>query len=233
VILLLKAVCLTDNPVQQSVPCWYSFSTQCVLLILLLNAACLTDTAVQYSVPYWYCCSILWLCNVISDALVTHWFPLVLDMCLHWHVPLLALLCCMLLLFVPLFMGGGGAVEPRWMKMSVQQSVECLTRETEVLGENLPQCRFVQHKSHMTWPGLEPGPPELQHGLNCALLLRIYNMASYSVSHTYCRALFTATAWYTDLHVPGETDGVDFFFNFGVTSLASCLGQIISSLHPV
>jgi hypothetical protein len=30
--------------------------------------------------------------------------------------------------------------------------------ETEVLGENLPQCRFVQHKPHML-PGREPGPP--------------------------------------------------------------------------
>jgi hypothetical protein len=47
-----------------------------------------------------------------------------------------------------------------------------LVGETEALGENLPQCRFVHHKSHML-PGGEPGLPrweasdlplELQHG---------------------------------------------------------------------
>jgi hypothetical protein len=32
-------------------------------------------------------------------------------------------------------------------------------RGTEVLGENLPQCRFVHHKPHML-PGREPGPPQ-------------------------------------------------------------------------
>jgi hypothetical protein len=37
-------------------------------------------------------------------------------------------------------------------------------RETEVPGENRPQCRFVHHKSYML-PRREPGPPRWEAGV--------------------------------------------------------------------
>jgi hypothetical protein len=36
------------------------------------------------------------------------------------------------------------------MDDDVKQSVEWVEGETEVLGESLPNCRFVHQKSHMT-----------------------------------------------------------------------------------
>jgi hypothetical protein len=46
--------------------------------------------------------------------------------------------------------------QPR-MIMMMEKLVEWLAGETEVLGQNLPQCLFVHHKPHML-PGREPGP---------------------------------------------------------------------------
>jgi hypothetical protein len=47
--------------------------------------------------------------------------------------------------------------QPRVIMM-MDKLVECrLARETEVLGENLPQCRFVHHKRHMLCPDTNPG----------------------------------------------------------------------------
>jgi hypothetical protein len=43
--------------------------------------------------------------------------------------------------------------------------VECeLAGETEVLEENLSQYYFVHDKSHMIWPGAEPGSPRWEAG---------------------------------------------------------------------
>jgi hypothetical protein len=52
------------------------------------------------------------------------------------------------------------------MMMSLEQSVESVAGETEVHGENLSQCRFVHHKSYITWPWLEPGPPRSKAATN-------------------------------------------------------------------
>jgi hypothetical protein len=58
------------------------------------------------------------------------------------------------------------------MVVIVEQLVEWrLAGETEVIGENLPQRHSAHHKSHMTRPGFEPGPPELWRGLDLIVVI--------------------------------------------------------------
>jgi hypothetical protein len=46
--------------------------------------------------------------------------------------------------------------QPRVIVM-MEKLVEWLAGETEVLGENVPQCRFIHHKPHMLCPDSNPG----------------------------------------------------------------------------
>jgi hypothetical protein len=69
--------------------------------------------------------------------------------------------------------------QPRLIMM-MEKLVEWLARETEVLGENPPQCRFVHNKHHML-SEREPGPPRWEartNRLSCGTALDLSKLVS-------------------------------------------------------
>jgi hypothetical protein len=53
---------------------------------------------------------------------------------------------------------------PGWWMIRIVQPSGRLRGETELLGENLPQCHFVPQNTDMTWSGLETGLPPWKSG---------------------------------------------------------------------
>jgi hypothetical protein len=69
--------------------------------------------------------------------------------------------------------------------MIMEQLVEWkLAGETEVLGENQPQFNSVHHKTHMAWPGVEPGWHIWEAG-ELLLLLLLFGSTNCLNTHSY------------------------------------------------
>jgi hypothetical protein len=75
--------------------------------------------------------------------------------------------------------------------MNVEQLVKReLAGQIEVLGENPPQCHFLQYKSHMTWLGIELRPPW-------------WETLSYGTVFYFCSPIITVI--YNKLNMIGST----------------------------
>jgi hypothetical protein len=67
----------------------------------------------------------------------------------HWGVPCNPVMKMICFLFFRV-------MEHRWN--------EIYRGKPKYSGKTLSQCHFVHHKSHMDWPGIEPGPPRWEAG---------------------------------------------------------------------
>jgi hypothetical protein len=57
------------------------------------------------------------------------------------------------------------ALDDRWRWLRSNLWNDWVAEETDILRENMSQCRSVHHRFHMTCPGIEPGPMRWEVGL--------------------------------------------------------------------
>lgn len=73
------------------------------------------------------------------------------------------------------------------MREKMEHKVEReLTRKVKLLRGNLTQCHFFHHKSHLNWPGIEPGPlgrEAVTNLLSCGTAF----MIPYRENYTTCK----------------------------------------------
>jgi hypothetical protein len=72
-----------------------------------------------------------------------------------------------------------------------------VARKNEVLGENLVQCHFDHHKSHMTWPGANPC-----HGGGKPATNRLNYSTACIISYIYPEYRGSSFLWEVSNHLP-------------------------------
>jgi hypothetical protein len=115
--------------------------------------------------------------GVVTKNLVLYGNTQTHSRCAHCYDALLHFYCkCDGILCVndKFFLHSGG-LSPNWVHSSrrpltgllylprvivrMENLVKWMAGETVVFGENLPRRHFIHNKSHLTRPGIEPGPP--------------------------------------------------------------------------